>query len=306
MNFSRYSIKPKGVKVMKKLIMGIIIFLISITFVSTGCAHGKIATVSTVKNESVVKSNTQIVGFSGKVTMVNATTIGVKGKNVAVTFDAKNPKLNGYRSFGDVKIGDTVAARYTRDGIMIIRLMGHLETKVSRTKKVTKVKKTSKEEAVCRMNDYIRDENVDLEDGKLRIISERVYDESRRYKVDYRLVLALMKIESNFRHDAVSKKGARGLLQVKPSLAKHIAEDVGVKWRGNETLHEPEENIKIGVHAFSKLIQDFQCVNMALHAYHVGPTKLKAILTENKAPKKRYVNLVLDEYDRNISRFPAP
>ena len=133
-----------------------------------------------------------------------------------------------------------------------------------------------------------------------------VYKESMRYNIDYRLVLALMKIESNFRCDAVSEQGARGLLQVKPSLARYIAEDVGIRWQGDETLDEPKKNIRIGVHVFSKLIEDFQNTNMALHAYHVGPTRLREILTEKKIPEKRYLNLVLDEYDRNISLLPAP
>jgi soluble lytic murein transglycosylase len=115
-----------------------------------------------------------------------------------------------------------------------------------------------------------------------------------------------MKIESNFRYDAVSKRGARGLMQVKPSLAKYIAEDVGIRWWGDKTLDEPEKNIKIGVHIFSKLIEDFQGINMALHAYHVGPTRLREILTKKKIPQKRYLNLVLDEYDRNASLLPAP
>ena len=164
----------------------------------------------------------------------------------------------------------------------------------------------TKEEAVRRIIEYLRNENVTLKDKKLRTISEIVYKESTRYNLDYRLVLALMKIESNFRDDAVSEKGARGLLQVKPSVAKFIAEDMGIKWRGDETLDEPKENIRIGVHFFSKLIEDFQSTTMALHAYHVGPTRLREILSEEKIPQKRYLNLVLDEYDRNITILPAP
>lgn len=164
----------------------------------------------------------------------------------------------------------------------------------------------TKEEAVRRIIEYLRVENMTLKDKKLKIISEMVYKESTRYNLDYRLVLALMKIESNFRDDAVSEKGARGLLQVKPSVAKFIAEDVGIKWRGDETLDEPKENIRIGVHFFSKLIEDFQSTTMALHAYHVGPTRLREILNEDKIPQKRYLNLVLDEYDRNITILPAP
>ena len=166
--------------------------------------------------------------------------------------------------------------------------------------------KVKKKEAIRRITDYIRDENVELGDKELRIISEMVYKESMQYNIDYRLVLALIKIESNFRCDAVSRKGARGLLQVNPSLARYIAEDVGITWLGAETLDEPKKNIKIGVHFFSKLIEDFQNTNMALHAYHVGPTRLREILTGNEIPEKRYLNLVLNEYDRNISLLPAP
>jgi soluble lytic murein transglycosylase len=166
--------------------------------------------------------------------------------------------------------------------------------------------RTKKEVVIDQIIDYIQDKNIKLEDEELRTISGTVYDESMRYRVDYRLVLAIMKIESNFRYDVVSKQGARGLLQVKPSLARYIAEEVGVKWRGAETLDEPEKNIKIGVHFFSRLIEDFQNINMALHAYHVGSTRLKEILTEKKKPEKLYLNLVLDEYDRNVSLLPPP
>jgi soluble lytic murein transglycosylase len=166
--------------------------------------------------------------------------------------------------------------------------------------------KVKKEEAINQIIDYIQNENEKLEDKELRTISRMVYDESMRYNVDYRLILAIMKVESNFRHDVVSEQGARGLLQVKPSLARYIAEDVGVKWRGAETLDEPETNIKIGIHFFSRLIEDFQNINMALHAYHVGSTRLREILTEKKKPQRLYLNLVLDEYDRNITLLPPP
>jgi soluble lytic murein transglycosylase len=166
--------------------------------------------------------------------------------------------------------------------------------------------KVKKQKVISKIIDYIQDENVALEEVRVRTISERVYEESIQYNVDYRLILALMKVESNFRHDAISKRGARGLMQVRPTFAKYTAEHVGINWQGEKTLDEPEKNIKIGVHIFSKLIEDFQGVNMALHAYHVGPTRLRGILYEKKIPQKRYLNLVLNEYDRNLSLLPAP
>jgi soluble lytic murein transglycosylase len=166
--------------------------------------------------------------------------------------------------------------------------------------------RVKKKEIVNQVISYVKDENGSLNNAELKTIAEIVYDESFKKKVDYRLVLAIMKIESNFRQDAVSRKGARGLLQVKPSLARYISKDVGVSWQGDTTLDEPEKNIKIGVHFFSQLIEDFENINMALHAYHVGPTRLREIITEKKKPERRYLNLVLNEYDRNKSVLPPP
>ncbi len=46
------------------------------------------------------------------------------------------------------------------------------------SKKVEKAKKLTKQEAISRVTDYMRNENMELEDEKLRAISEMVYDES--------------------------------------------------------------------------------------------------------------------------------
>jgi soluble lytic murein transglycosylase len=166
--------------------------------------------------------------------------------------------------------------------------------------------RVSKKKTIIQIIDYLQLENGKLEDKMSRSISESVYAESMRYNIDYRLILAIMKVESNFKNDAVSHKGARGLLQVKPFLAKYIAEDVGIRWLGDKTLDEPEKNIKIGVHFFSKLIEDFRSIKMALHAYHVGPMKLREILTKKKIPQERYLRLVLNEYEKNLSLLPEP
>jgi hypothetical protein len=45
---------------------------------------------------------------------------------------------------------------------------------------------------------------------------------------------------------------------------------------------------------------------MALHAYNMGPTRLKEILSEKNKPKNTFLNLVLKEYNKNILILPAP
>ncbi len=61
---------------------------------------------------------------------------------------------------------------------------------------------------------------------------------SDKYKVDYSLVKAVIKAESNFNHKAVSPKGAQGLMQLMPKTASTLQ----VK-----DSFEPESNIEGGV-----------------------------------------------------------
>ena len=162
-----------------------------------------------------------------------------------------------------------------------------------------------KESASELIAQYIRNENEDIDEIASRIIGRTIYEQSNRYNIDYRLVLAVMKVESNFDQRALSSKGARGLLQIKPSLARYIAEDIGVSWKGARTLYEPEHNIRIGLHLLSQLMEDFDSIQMALHAYHVGPTRLRKLVSQKERLNKTFTKAVLDEY-RAIATFLPP
>jgi soluble lytic murein transglycosylase len=159
---------------------------------------------------------------------------------------------------------------------------------------------------IDRTSAYLTAENDELNEAQARAISEVVYRESEEYDLDYRFVLAVMKVESNFRLNAVSSRGARGLLQVKPSLAKYIAEDVGIQWRGAKTLDEPEKNIRIGVHLLSGLLERFETTVVALHAYNVGPTRLRQKAGDKNKSPRGFSKIVLSEFDRNLSALPDP
>ncbi|MCX8110015.1 MAG: lytic transglycosylase domain-containing protein [Syntrophorhabdaceae bacterium] len=165
---------------------------------------------------------------------------------------------------------------------------------------------TRQDKIIKKIVDFMKEEGVNSTDEELTHIARIIYKASRMHNVDYRLMLAIVKVESNFKHNVVSPKGARGLFQVKPSLAKYIARDAGVHWKGDHTLDEPEKNIKIGVYFFSLLLEDFDNLNLALHAYNMGPTKLKKMLSENTRPNRNFSNLVLKEYRRIASILPQP
>jgi soluble lytic murein transglycosylase len=161
-----------------------------------------------------------------------------------------------------------------------------------------------KENIIDQIVQYLKSKDVKVADSKLREMAATVYEESGTYDLDYRLVLAVIKVESNFKNDAVSPKGARGLLQIKPSLAKYIAKDAGGRYEGIHSLHDADNNIKLGVYHLSNLLDDFKTVSAALHAYNVGSNKAKKKLFGNNEPKTRFTSHVLKEYQKNIEVLP--
>jgi colicin import membrane protein/neurofilament heavy polypeptide len=109
-------------------------------------ARSKVAPEKAAPKQRAAKPKAS--GFVGTVTMVDASLLQVKGKKAEVAFDASNPELKGYNAIGDVMVGDTVAVKYTKDGVTITKLKGTAKTKASEEKKVEIAKKAPKEETV--------------------------------------------------------------------------------------------------------------------------------------------------------------
>ena len=92
-----------------------------------------------------------------------------------------------------------------------------------------------------------------------QIISEA----SRRHGIAFPLLKAQIKVESDFDHRAVSKKGAMGLMQIMPENIKALR----VK-----NPFDPRENIMAGARYFRQLLNRFNGeLHLALAAYNAGP-----------------------------------
>ena len=99
--------------------------------------------------------------------------------------------------------------------------------------------------------------------------SEYVEKYSKEYKVEADLIYAIIKAESNFESDAISKQNAQGLMQLMYSTAEEIAESIDLELT-KENIFEPEINIQLGTKYISNLLQKYECVEVALAAYNAG------------------------------------
>jgi hypothetical protein len=116
-----------------------------------------------------------------------------------------------------------------------------------------------------------------------------VHEAAGRYDVDPDLLLAVIMAESRFDPVAMSKKGAKGLMQLMPITADAL--DV-------ENVYSPEENVKAGARHLKWLLDRFDGdVSLALAAYNAG---LKNVLRHDGIPPyketRTYVTKVMEYY----------
>jgi len=114
-------------------------------------------------------------------------------------------------------------------------------------------------------------------------------DASKRFGLEPSLVKAVIKAESDFDHEAVSNKGAQGLMQLMPETAATME----VK-----DAFDPEDNIVGGTRYLSQLMERFgNNTELAVAAYNAGP---EAVQTHGGIPPfeetRTFVQRVLRYY----------
>jgi soluble lytic murein transglycosylase-like protein len=85
---------------------------------------------------------------------------------------------------------------------------------------------------------------------------------SKRYQVDFALIKAMIRAESGFNPFAVSRKGAKGLMQLMPETASRM---------NVSNIFNPRENVEGGVRYFKHLLSLFNNdLRLSLAAYNAG------------------------------------
>lgn len=92
---------------------------------------------------------------------------------------------------------------------------------------------------------------------------------AEKYGVEKELLYAVIKVESKFDPNAISKSKAKGLMQIMDSTAKEIAKKNNIELT-DENILDPEINIEIGTIYLSQLIEKYNSVELAIAAYNAG------------------------------------
>lgn len=117
-----------------------------------------------------------------------------------------------------------------------------------------------------------------------RSFRELVESSAARYSIDPHLIWALMTVESSHNPWAISRVGARGLMQVMPHTGQLSADRLGWPYFGSPLLFEPEVAIEMAAWYFQELIEQFQGqLPLAMAAYNAGPHRVKVWLDVKKS-----------------------
>ncbi len=118
---------------------------------------------------------------------------------------------------------------------------------------------------------------------------EYIYEAAALYQIPVPLIRAVIKVESDYDPRVVSSKGARGLMQLMPS----VAGDMRVS-----NVHDPRENILGGTRLLRILANKFDGdLVLTIAAYHSGGGKVSRYMEVPPYPRvQQYVRMVLRRY----------
>lgn len=145
-----------------------------------------------------------------------------------------------------------------------------------------------------------------------KMFSEYVTESAEKYGLDPNLIYAVIKAESGFNAQAVSPKGACGLMQITPETANWAIKKMGID--GQPDIYLPEANIAVGSWYLAYLMEEFEGAQAAaLAAYNAGPANVKKWIAEAGrfdaenipfAETRDYIKRIMNFYEMYEKLYP--
>ncbi len=156
------------------------------------------------------------------------------------------------------------------------------------------------------LSDVIKNPKVFYPGSSASLLEEYgklIKDECKYYKLDWRLILAMIKQESAFTPDAVSHAGAYGFMQIMPGTGSLLEDVLQI-----EEHRSPENNLRAGIYYYASLVGryhqagDTNKYKFALAAYNCGTGHVEDAMTIAYYYNKNYFDWdVVSEYLTQLS-----
>jgi soluble lytic murein transglycosylase-like protein len=128
---------------------------------------------------------------------------------------------------------------------------------------------------------------------EVETVARTIESQAQRSGLSRDLILAVMRTESGFFNRARSRVGALGLMQIMPATGEMLARQLGIDWKGPETLFDPVVNVRLGVAYLTQLHARYGSWQRALAAYNWGPGAIDRRLRRGRRLPVQYVARVL-------------
>lgn len=133
--------------------------------------------------------------------------------------------------------------------------------------------------------------------------SEYVEKYSQMYNVPREVIYAIIKNESDFDPDAVSSKGAMGLMQLMPETFEWICGKAEIPYDG-EKITDPETNIRCGAYYLSFCYDQFLIWDTVYAAYNAGHGQVREWLKDDEVSKNGHLtNIPFAETEAYVAKI---
>jgi soluble lytic murein transglycosylase len=105
---------------------------------------------------------------------------------------------------------------------------------------------------------------------------------SSENELDPYLVASLIRQESEFNPNAISRANAVGLMQLLPVTGKKVAKEVKMQHFSPSQLYTPTVNLQLGTRYFKSMVDKFGSFEYALAAYNAGSDRVEDWLAAGK------------------------